>query len=340
MPSVATIADVARRAGVSISTVSRVMSPGLDPHPVRAATAERVRQAARELNFVPSPLARGLAVGRSGLIGLVVPDLTDPHYPQIARGVEDAAREADMAVLICNTLGDPLRLSDYVQLLYARRVDAIILSGATSLTERDVAPLQRFDVPLVLIGRPPRGVTLPHVGIDNQLAARLATWHLIERGAQAIAHLAGPTQQTTMLDRMDGYRQAMQVAGLQLDIIQSDGTPEHGYTQVQGRFGLKRKPRAIFAATDRLAIACMAFAIDAGLRVPDDLAIIGFDDIALSDQLRPRLSTVAQPAREMGRRAIELAQRLLAGETVQPVLLQASLVPRTSTLGVREAARR
>ena len=110
-----TITDVARAAGVSIATVSRVLSPGPVPHPVRAETADRVRAAARQLNFIPSPLARGLAARRSGLIGLIVPDLSDPHYPQIAIAVEDRARDAELAVLICNTLGEIERMAEYLQ---------------------------------------------------------------------------------------------------------------------------------------------------------------------------------------------------------------------------------
>src|SRR5207302_10388274 len=140
---VATIADVARAAGVSIATVSRVLSPGPVPHPVRADTADRVRAAARELNFIPSPLARGLAARRSGLIGLIVPDLADPHYPQIAIAVEDRARDAELAVLICNTLGEIERMAEYLQLLQARRVDAIVRSGATSLNAIELLALQR-----------------------------------------------------------------------------------------------------------------------------------------------------------------------------------------------------
>src|ERR671931_1857805 len=138
---VATIADVAQAAGVSIATVSRVLSPGPSPHPVRAATAERVRAAARELNFVPSPLARGLASNRSGLLGLLVPDLADPHYPQIASGVEDAARAAGLAVLICNTMANPSRLVEYVRLLRARHVDAIVLSGGSTLSPQELDAL-------------------------------------------------------------------------------------------------------------------------------------------------------------------------------------------------------
>jgi LacI family transcriptional regulator len=139
---VATIADVAQAAGVSIATVSRVLSSGPRHYPVRPETAERVRAAAAALNFVPSPLARGLATNRSGLLGLLVPDLADPHYPHIASGVEDSARAAELSVLICNTLGSHQRLAEYLRLLQARRVDAIVLCGGSTLGPEEVATLE------------------------------------------------------------------------------------------------------------------------------------------------------------------------------------------------------
>jgi LacI family transcriptional regulator len=329
---VATIADVARAAGVSIATVSRVLSPGPVPHPVRADTAERVREAARLLNFVPSPLARGLAARRSGLIGLVVPDLADPHYPQIAIGVEDGARRLEMGVLICNTLGELERLADYVQLLEARRVDLIVLSGATSLGAIELLTLQRCQTPIVLIGRPAVPVRWPHVSIDNILGARLATRHLLTLGCTRVAHLSGPRTQTTMDDRARGYAVEMDTR-LALDIIESNGTPEDGYARLKARLDVRPRPDAVFAATDRLAIAALAVAADCSLHVPADVAIVGFDDIPLAAQLRPTLTSVSQPAYRLGRVAIEIARRLAAGESVSPSVLEPRLIERESTLG-------
>jgi DNA-binding LacI/PurR family transcriptional regulator len=328
---VATIADVARAAGVSIATVSRVLSPGPVPHPVRADTADRVRAAARELNFIPSPLARGLAARRSGLIGLIVPDLADPHYPQVAIGVEDRARSAELAVLICNTLGEIDRLTEYLQLLQARRVDAVVLSGATSLSGAELMTLQHCQVPVVLIGRPAIHVEWPQVSIDNRHGARLATRHLLQIGRDRIAHLAGPPSQTTMADRARGYTEEM--ASRTTDVVESNGTPEDGYALLRERFERNPLPDAVFAATDRLAVAALAVAADRHLHVPDDVAIVGFDDIQLATQLRPSLSSVSQPAYELGTVAVDMAQRLAAGDAVQPKVLLPRLVERQSTLG-------
>jgi len=330
---VATITDVARAAGVSIATVSRVLSPGANPHPVRADTAERVRDAARRLRFVPSPIARGLAGRRSGLIGLIVPDLSDPHYPQIARGVENAASAAELAVLICNTIGEVERLTEYVQLLQARRVDAIVLSGATTLNAVELLALQQSEVPLVLIGRPAIPVPWPNVSVDNRGGARQATQHLIQLGFQRILHLGGPRQQTTMVDRARGYSDEM--VGRPTEIIETTGTPEDGYARLRQRLSDETQPPpdAIFAATDRLAVAAMALAADRHMHVPRELAIIGFDDIPLAAHLRPTLSSMAQPADELGAVAIDMVGRLAAGESVQPRLLPVRLVERESTRG-------
>jgi DNA-binding LacI/PurR family transcriptional regulator len=328
---VPTIADVARAAGVSIATVSRVLSPGAVPHPVRTDTADRVREAARRLNFIPSPLARGLAARRSGLIGLIVPDLADPHYPHIAVGVEDRAREAQLAVLICNTLGAVDRLAEYLLLLQARRVDAIVLSGATSLNAVELQMLQQGETPLVLIGRPAIHVKWPHVSIDNRHGARLATRHLMQLGRQGIVHLSGPRTQTTMADRARGYVEEM--GPNPTEIIESTGTPEDGYDRLRERFDRSPAPDAVFAATDRLAVAALALAADRSLHVPRDLAIVGFDDIPLAAHLRPSLTTISQPAHELGGVAVDMARRLAAGEIVDPSQLLPHLVQRQSTLG-------
>ena len=326
-----TIADVAREAGVSIATVSRVLSPGAVPHPVRADTADRVREAARRLRFVPSPLARGLAARRSGLLGLIVPDLSDPHYPQIAIGAEDRAREAEMAVLISNTLGEVERMTEYLQVLQARRVDAILLSGATSLNAVELQALHSITVPMVLIGRPAIHMQWPYVSIDNRLGGRMATRHLIDRGRKQIVHLSAPRIQTTMADRARGFIDEM--AGRDAEVIECDGSPEEGYERLKARMERQPRPDAVFAATDRLAVAALALAFDLSLHVPRDLAIVGFDDIPLVGQLRPSLSSMSQPAEELGIKAVEMARALVAGQSLQPILLPPRLVERESTLG-------
>lgn len=332
----ATIGDVARRAGVSIATVSRVLSPGAAPHPVQAETARRVREAALALDFVPSAIARGLVSRQSGLIGLIVPDLADPHYPLIVRGAEDRARAGDLALAVCNTLADPRRLADYLRFLRGRGVDALILSGG-SLSLDDLAAVHASGLPAVLIGRPLDGAPpFPYVAVDNLGTARLATQHLLETGRRRLAHLAGPPAQTTMLDRAAGFREAVTASPSTTgEVLITDGTPEDGVRVVLSV--LQRppaeQPDGLFAATDRLAAAALAAALDAGIRVPEELAVIGFDDLAIAPFLRPALSSVAQPAYELGARAVALALALSRGEQAVSEVLPARLVIRRSSGG-------
>lgn len=332
---VATIGDVARRAGVSMATVSRVLSPGEHPHPVNAETARRVREAASALDFVPSALARGLVSRRSGLLGLIVPDLADPHYPRIARGAEDVARAAGRALLVCNTLGDPRRLAEYLHLLRGQRVDALVVSGGSSLRPAEMEAICRSGLPAALIGRPAGTLEQapPYVAVDNEAAARAATAHLLAVGRQRVVHLAGPEAQTTMLDRAAGYAETMRAAGLAGMVVRTDGSAEEG-ARATARL-LEQSgdppPDALFAATDRLAIAALGSTLDHGLRVPRDVAIVGFDDTAVAAYLRPSLSSITQPARELGEAAIALALRLLDGETAEPRILSAQLVVRQSS---------
>lgn len=328
----ATIEDVARRAGVSIATVSRVLSPGATPHPVSPVTARKVREAAAALDFVPSALASGLASRRSSLVGLLVPDLADPHYPQVARGAEDVARQEGLALLVCNTLGDSARFADYLRVLRARRVDALVVSGGSSLRAGDLLALRRTGLTCVLIGRPSVPCDLPYVAVDNRGAARAAVEHLLGSGRRRVAHLAGPLTQTTMADRAAGYRDALEAAAMSPCIAETDGTAEAGARAAVRLWGsqTKARPDAIFAATDRLAIAALGALRERGVRVPSDLALVGFDDLPLAAYLAPALATVAQPAQQLGIAAIQLVLESLAGRPVQSQVLHARLVVRAS----------
>jgi LacI family transcriptional regulator len=324
----ATIADVARAAEVSIATVSRVLSPGT--HPVNPETARRVREAAAALDFVPSAVASGLATRRTGLLGLVVRDLGDPHYPQLAAGAEEAARQSGLALLVCNTLSDSGRLADYLRVLRARRVDGLVVSGGSSLSESDLQALKSTGLPCVLIGRP-LSSSLPFVAVDNRAAAADVARHLVQGGRRRLAHLGGLATQTTMLDRAEGFAQAAGEAGLEVTTVETDGTAESALRVTRQLLAQPKRPDALFAATDRLALAALAAALDAGIAVPGDLAIVGFDDTPTAALVRPALSSVAQPAAALGEAAIELIKALLLGEEGRSVTLPATLVPRSSS---------
>lgn len=327
----ATIQDVARRAGVSIATVSRVLNRG--PHPVSPAARARVEQAARELDFRPSSLARGLAGRETRTLALVLPDIANPYYPLLSRGMEDVASAHGYAVLICNTDYRPDKLALYLRLLREKRVDGALLAGGGHEDPADLAALAEAGLVLQAIGRHPLAV--PSVRIDNLAAARAATAHLVAGGRRRIAFIGGPAEHTTVADRRAGYRAALTQAGLADD---PDLEIEAGFGLADGERAAARlatlaaPPDGIFAFNDYLAIGAIHHLFAAGLAVPGSVAVVGFDDIPLAPYCRPSLSSVQVPAYDLGAAATEALLRQLGGQPVEPVVwLPTRIVVRESS---------
>lgn len=308
-----TIRDVARRAGVGVATVSRVLN---NSGYARPGTRERVLQAAAELGFVPSQLARGLVRRLSGTIGLVIPDITNPFFPAITRGVEDNASEAGYTVFLCNTDNDPTQEAQDVQKLRERRVDGLIFVGTTDRREL-VERLLPDKLPVVVTDRQVDHPDIDSVLVDNVGGARAACMHLTDLGHTRIAHAAGDRLARTGQDRCCGYRLALEQAGLPYDpglVGWGDFTFASGYSLAQSLLGRSPRPTAIFAANDQMAFGVMRAAEDAGLRVPEQLSIVGFDDIQMAGVIRPGLTTVRQPAYEMGRLAMSMLLERIRGK--------------------------
>ena len=306
------ITDVAREAGVSIATVSRVVND--NGYPVRAETRAQVLEAVKRLGFRPNDLARGLMQKRTRTIGLLVPDLANPYYPEIARGVEDIASEHLYALVFCNTDRRVEKTEYYVKTLLEKRMDGIIIAGGgTDFTEASTA-FAEYGAPVVFIGRHREGGH--SVQISNAAAARDATAHLTMLGHRAIAFLAGPLALTSVQDRLEGHRAGLQDAGLEFDerlLREGDFGERSGYQAAQSLLAQQPRPTAIFAANDLMAIGAIAAIRDAGLDVPGDVSVVGFDGIALASYVRPALSTVAIPTYELGaaaaRMLLELVER-------------------------------
>lgn len=304
------ITDVAREAGVSIATVSRVVNN--NNYPVRAETRAHVLEAVERLGFRPNDLARGLMQKSTRTVGLLVPDLANPYYPEIARGVEDAASAQLYALVFCNTDRRADKTEYYVNTLLQKRMDGIIIAGGgTDFTEASTA-FAEYGAPVVFIGRHQEGGH--SVQISNAAAARDATGHLTLLGHQAIAFLAGPLALTSVQDRLEGYRAGLQDAGLGFDerlLREGDFGERSGYESAQSLLAQHPRPTAIFAANDLMAIGAMAAVRDAGLAVPGDVSVVGFDGIALGSYVRPALSTVAIPTYELGTAAMRMLLELL-----------------------------
>jgi LacI family transcriptional regulator len=315
----ATIQDVARRAGVSITTVSRVLNRS--PHPVSAAVRARVETAASELDFRPSSLARGLAGRGTRTLALVVPDIANPYYPRLSRGVEDLASEHGYAVLVCNTDHQQAKLSLYLRLLREKRVDGVLLAGGGHEDPGDVEALAEAGLTVQAIGRHP--LRVPSVRIDNLEAARAATTHLAARDRRRIAFVGGPALHTTVADRRAGYRAALEAAGLRpepgLEVEVGFG-PADGERAAAGLLARPNRPDAVVAFNDYLAIGLMHHLFRQGIDVPGEVAVVGFDDIPLAGYFRPSLTSVAVPAYELGAQATVRLLRQLAGEPVEAVV--------------------
>ena len=325
------ITDVAQRAGVSISTVSRVLNNS--DYPIRPETRQKVLEAIEELRFRPNDVARSLLLKQTHTIGLIVPDISNPYYPELSLGVEATASEHGYAVIFCNTSRRPEKVEYYLDVLLQKRADGIIIAGGgTDLTQISQGTL-RSDTKIALVGK--HHLPFPSVQVDNFGAAREITSHLLNLGHRHIAFISGPPNLTSVQDRLAGYKASLEERGISEDnrlICEGDFGAESGYSATLSLLRGEPTPTAIFAANDRMAISAMAAAADVGLRVPNDLTVVGFDDIITASLVRPSLTTVALPAYEIGASAMRLMLRLLEGEECpKTVWLPTQLVIRQSS---------
>lgn len=324
----ATIHDVARSAGVSPSTVSRVLNHSL--HPVSPGGQRRVLAAARRLGYIPNMLARSLLRHETSAIGVLIPDISNPYYAAILRGIEDAIGPTGRAVILCNTDRQAEKQQAYLMALMERRVDGVIVAGG-AFDQADV-DLVRGRMPVVAIGR--HRVRLPSVRVDNIAAGAMATDHLLSLGHRRIALLAGPSTSLTASDRQRGCRRALRAARVPFDgglVVEVGFSAEGGSRGARRLIERGRVPTAIVASNDQAAIGAVRALHDLGLRVPDNISVIGFDDAPLAAFTVPALTTVSIPMREMGSEAGRLLLSLLQGRGGSPVVLPCALHVREST---------
>ena len=305
-----TILDVARHAGVSTATVSRVISGSVAARP---ETRARVLAAADTLGYRPSAVARSLKLRTTRTLGLLVTDIQNPYYPQIVRAVEDAALERDLAVVLCNGADDPGREETYLDLLVDRRVDGIIIASS-GLHERHGAWLARRSVPVVLVNWAAPDLPLPAILSDNRAGGTLATNHLLSLGHRRIGHLSAPARNAAAAERLGGIEAALVDAALDpgsLVVITGDGQVAGGERAALEL--LERMPdvTGIVCYNDLTAIGAARALQARGRRIPADVSIVGFDDIALSAWIDPPLTTIAQQTSEMGRWAVRLLGDLI-----------------------------
>ena len=330
-----TIRDVARVAKVHPGTVSRALNVQTRAL-VNQETADRVMRAAEQLGYRPNPIARGLKTNRSYTIGVLIPDITNPLFPPILRGIEDRLDDAGYTSLIVNTDNDAERERSYLEALRARQVDGFI-SATARLDQEFLADLAAGGVPLVLVNRSLEDRSVPAVTVDDRQGIRLAVEHVAQLGHSRIGHVAGPQNISTGHRRYLGFLEAMRAVGL--DTLGEHVRFSASFTEAEGArvsselLGAADDITAIVAANDRLAIGCYDTLEACGLRCPDDVSIVGFNDMPFVERLRPPLTSVRVPQREIGTEAANLLlQRLGDGSQIpREILLEPTLVVRGST---------
>jgi LacI family transcriptional regulator len=343
-----TIADIAEKAGVSKATVSRVLNNR--PEGVGKETRERIQAIVRETGFQPSGVARGLATGKSRTVGLIIPDIANPFFPLLVRGVEVALSKAGYSLFLCNSACDILKEKDYVQLLMEKGVDGIILDSAESDCDCQLELLEKKGVPFVLLDRNIRGRD-GSVGVffDNHLGARLAAERFFARPECMLAFINGPADLSPFTLRLEGIREVMREKGVpedRLKVLTGDFSLENGYQLIsdliaEARAGTGFRFNAVFTSNDMMAIGAVRALKDHGIAVPDEVEVIGFDDIEISRLVEPPLSTISQPGLEMGARSADLLLRMIEGKKPRPktLVMKPGLVLRGTTRKLTEEER-
>jgi LacI family transcriptional regulator len=311
--SLVSMRDVARLAGVSVATVSAVIN---EKGTVSTALTERVAKAMQALDYHPDHIARSLRVGRSNVIGMIVPDISNLFFAEILRGVEESSEQKGYSVILCDSNEDSARERRHLATLYSRRVDGVLLASSISQAAHDRLTLRRF--PIVFIDSVPAGVENGVVIVDNVEAAYTATRHLIDLGHRRIAIISGRLDRSVGLDRMNGYRKALQEAGIWTpeEFIQhGDFHVESGYRCGSELMRLTVPPTAIFSCNNRMTLGLLRALGDLGINCPGRVSVVGFDDVDWSTTFSPRLTCVAQPTYEIGKRATEmLLEKILAAD--------------------------
>ncbi|WP_455771908.1 LacI family DNA-binding transcriptional regulator [Streptomyces malaysiensis] len=330
-----TIHDVARAAGVSPATVSRVFNGGK----VTPARALSVQEAAAALGFAPNRVARSLRKQRSSVIALIIPDIENPFFTSLARGVEDAAQRTSLSVVLCNSDEDTEKERRYLEVALGEQMAGVIVAAA-SYDETDLGPLTDRGVPVVAVDRRPRDAEVDAVRVDNHHGGEVATRHLLQAGYRRIACITGPEGASTSEQRLAGHRAALSAAqgsAAAADntcIRHADFRVEGGRVAMRELLALPEPPDAVFVANNLMTIGVLDALGEAG-RTPPGVGVLSFGDVPWASLVRPSLTAVELPSYELGRTAADLLLQRRDGSLspVQTVVLRTKLLVRESTAG-------
>lgn len=329
-----TIKDIAARAGISYATVSRALN---GKYGVSQETRDKVTALADEMGYRPNAIAQGLVNRATMTVGLIIPDITSPFFPRVALGIEDRLLKSGYSVFLCNTNWDPQREKDYLNNLVQKQVDGIIISSIARHAS-DIESLIPSSMPVVYVSSYPEGTERSYVLIDNVKGADMAVSHLLSRKRRKIAFIGSEQDFISLDDRIKGYKKALKRAGIGLseDLVVLDKFQEQsGYKIIRDLMENGKAPDGVFAENDLIAMGVIQGVQDSGFRVPEDVAVIGFDDIPIASHRDIQLSTIHQPKFRIGTYAAEMLLHQLAQEPsdrkVERMTLQPELIVRRST---------
>lgn len=336
----ATIRDVARLANVSIATVSNALN---NAERVSPELLERVQAAMGKLNYAPHAGARSLRKRSSGLLGLIVGDITNPFFSDLFEAIEDAAAARGYLVLLCNSSEQSDREEAHLRMLRSQRIDGLLLapSGAASMNRASL--LAQLEVPVVLIDRAMDGLGYDAVVLDNHRAGFDATTHLISRGHRRIALVNGPEILRTAADRMQGYREALLAKSLPFDpalVVDAGFQERPAFEALPELLDLPEPPTAVFATNNLMTIGVVKALAARGLACPDDISLVCIDDMPWADAVEPRLTALAQPVRDIGEAAFAVLAERIAGTRLGPgatIVMPPRLVVRRSCAPLQPA---
>lgn len=338
-----TIHDIARMANVSSATVSRVLSNS--SYPVSTVLRDKITRIAKEANYIPNLLGKQLKTRTNRTIGVIVPTITNQFYSSIILGVEEIARKNDYQVLLCNSFQDPVLEQKYIQAVFEKQVRGLVISSISG-DKKQLNPFIERGMNVVAIDQRMEGADLGQVDFDYRKGGSMATRHLLDRGHMRIAYVTAPLDRPSRNSIHDGYLEAMRNAGLTPCVFEAgkeasySGTYEFENGKALTRQVLEsaERPTAIFACNDLTAFGVIHELTDRGVRVPDDISVMGFDGIDFGQMVTPPLTTVFQPTYEMGRLACGMLLDKLDG-VVQPgtdIVLQPKLLERSSVADLRK----
>lgn len=334
-PMSVTIVDIANKIGVSYTTVSRALN---GKKGVGEKTRKRIIEEAERQGYQPNAIARGLVSKSTNTIGLIIPDITNPFFPEVARGVEDASREAGYNVFLCNSNWDRDQERSCLEALRQNRVDGLIINP-NSLS--NVEFIEKMGIPVVYLNTRIDEGESTYVGVDNVQGAQMATEHLIQCGYKRIAFVGGTIRSYSNNNRLKGYLTALEKQGMEKDsdlIMNGRFETESGYELTKRLFQLPNPPDAVFAGNDIIALGVMQYAQERRLNIPDDFGIIGFDDIYASSLPQIMLSTVAMPKTFLGKKAFEMLLDKIHSEesSTAQYVIKPKLVIRKTTRAIPE----